>query len=215
MIAALRPIPEEQFVRVPCVPWEAYVAFCDALGERHIRVTYDQGEMEVMTLSSRHENQKCRLRRLVEFMTIDFEIEMVSAGSMTCRNEEMLRALEPDECYWIANAPLIRDRDDIDLDVDPPPDLALEFEISRSSLDRLSIYAVLKVPEIWRWDGSTLTVHILSPRGTYRVSKRSKAFPFLPLDEFSSFLKRPGVGELELTLSFRDWLRENRAKWKK
>ncbi len=215
MIATLVSAPEEHRFRLSLVPWEAYVAFCDCLGERHIRVTYDHGEMEVMTVSSRHERKKTRLRRLVEAITEELEIDIVSGGSMTCRNKEMLRALEPDECYWIENEPSVRDLDDIDLDEDPPPDLACEIEVSRSALDRMAIYAALKVPEVWRWDGETLSVHILAASGFYRAAKKSKAFPFLPIEEFVSYLTRTDLRGNAFIRAFRAWVSTNRPHWKK
>jgi Uma2 family endonuclease len=215
VIAKLKLIPEEQRLRLSLIPWKGYVAFCDAIGERHLRVTYDRGEMEVMSLSSEHEKEKKTLGRFMDVLSEEMEIEISSFGSMTCRNEGMQRALEPDECYWIRHEARVRGRKHIDLDSDPPPDLSVEIEISRSTLDRMSIYAALKVPEIWRWDGVTLTIHLLTSRGTYRVSTRSKAFPFLPMEEFVEFLKRTDLSEMKLIREFRAWVRANKNKWKK
>ena len=82
-------------------------------------------------------------------------------------------------------------------------------------LNRMSIYGALRVPEVWRWDGETLSVHLLTSRGTYRVSKRSKALPFLPLDEFRSFLMRNDLSETQLIRAFRTWVREHRDQWMK
>lgn len=168
-----------------------------------------------MSVSFKHENRKSRLGSFVAALVEEMEIEMVSGGNMTCRNEEMECALEPDECYWIAHEIAVRGREDIDFDVDPPPDLSLEIEISRSAMDRMEIYAALGVPEVWRWNGETLSVHLLGARGTYRVSRRSKAFPFLPLDDFASFLTRTDLTEMKLNRAFRAWVRENRAAWNK
>src|ERR1051325_6897600 len=189
MIATLPPRTKapEQRMRLSCVPWDAYVTFCDQLAERHMRVTYDHGEMEVMSLSPKHERKKTRLARFVEMLTLELDMEIEEFGSMTCRREDLECGLEPDECYWIDPNFAIADPDELDLESDPPPNLALEIEISRSSMNRMSIYAALKVAEVWRWDGKTLTIHLLGARGTYRVSKRSRAFPFLPMDEFVSF----------------------------
>src|SRR5262249_8000629 len=145
----------------------------------------------------------------------EMEIDIYSSGSMTCRREELARGLEPDECYWIEHEPLVRGRDDIDLGTDPPPDLALEIEISRSALDRMSIYAALRVPEVWRWDGEKLTVNLLTKRGTYRASEKSKAFPFLPLAEFAGFLNPTRLSETQLLRSFRTWVRKQKKQnWK-
>ena len=208
-------IPIEQRFRLSAIPWEGYIAFTESLGERPVRVTYDRGEMEVMSPSSRHENRKRLLGRLIEALTEELEIDIYSSGSMTCRREDLARGLEPDECYWIEHELAVRGREDIDLDNDPPPDLALEIEISRSALDRMSIYAALGVPEVWRWDGEKLTIHVRTTRGTYRKSDRSKAFPFLPVTEFAGFLERTKLSETQLLRSFRVWVRKQKKQnWK-
>jgi Uma2 family endonuclease len=216
MIAKLRQVygpPAEQRLRLSLIPWETYVTYSDALGPRRIRVTYDDGEMEIMTLSPKHEHEKTILARLVEALTEEVGWEIRSFGSMTSRRKDMKVGLEPDECYWIENEPLVRGRDDIDLAVDPPPDLALEIEISRGTLNRMDIYAALGVPEVWCWDGRTLRVLLLYSRKTYRRSRNSRTFPFLPLREFADFLKRPELGENELIRSFRAWVRKKSPKW--
>lgn len=207
-------IPAEQRLRLSCIPWEGYIAIREGLGERPVRVTYDRGELEIMSPSYRHENRKRLLGRLIEALTEEMEIDINSSGSMTFQREDLARGLEPDECYWIENEPVIRGREDIDLESDPPPDLALEIEITRSALDRMSIYAALGVPEVWRWDGKNLTVHVRTTRGTYRKSDRSKAFPFLPLSEFAGFLEPTKLSETQLLRSFRAWVRKQKKSWK-
>ena len=202
----LPPLADQRF-RLSMIPWDKYVVYSDGLGPRHVRVTYDRGEMELMTLSSRHEHKKRRLGRLVETLTEEMEIDIASFGSMTCRREDLERALEADELYWIENEPEVRGRDDIDLEVDPPPDLALEIEISRSTMNRMAIYAALRVPEVWRWNGESLRMMLLTSRGAYRQSDRSKAFPFLPLAEFVEFLLQSDQSETQLIRSFRTWVR--------
>jgi hypothetical protein len=67
----------------------------------------------------------------------------------------------------------------------------------------MSIYAALRVPEVWRWDGENLSINLLTRRGTYRLSGRSKAFPFLPLAEFARFLEETTQSETQLLRSFR------------
>jgi Uma2 family endonuclease len=207
------PVPTEQRLRLSCIPWKTYVDWSDGLGPRHIRVTYDRGEMEVMTLSPKHEKRKKLLARLVEALTEEMKIDIASGGSMTCRREDLKRGLEGDECYWIENEPLVRGRENIDLDVDPPPDLAMEIEVSRSTMNRMAIYAAIRVPEVWCWDGESLRVFLLTSRGTYRQSDHSRAFPFLPLAEFVKFLKQTDKSETQLLRSFRAWVRKEKRKW--
>ena len=206
-------VPAEQRFRLSGIDWPSYVAFGDLLDGRHIRLTYDRGELEFMTLSHQHEWSKKLLGRLVEALTEEMDIDIASGGSMTCRREDLERGLEPDECYWIANEPLIRGRDEIDLEEDPPPDLAMEVEVSRSTLDRMGLYARLRVPEVWCWDGQHLRVYLLDADGNYVESNRSLAFPFLPVAELERFLAQATtISETKLLRSFRAWVREQMAK---
>lgn len=134
---------------------------------------------------------------------------------MTHRREDLERALEGDECYWIAHEHAVRGKIDLDLEIDPPPDLFLEIEISRSLLDRMGILAAMGVPEVWRWDGETLRVCLLTQEGGYRESDKSLAFPFLPLDEFAAFLNKTGQSETQLIKSFRAWVGDQMTRgWK-
>src|SRR5207245_7198343 len=98
-------VPAEQRLRLSDIPWETYVLYSDGLGPRHIRVTYDRGEMEIMTVSSKHEHKKTLLGRLVEALTEEMEIDIASFGSVTCRRKDLKRALEADESNWMANEP--------------------------------------------------------------------------------------------------------------
>ncbi len=209
-------LPVEQRLRLSSIPWETYVTYSDGLGPRHIRVTYDGSEMEVMTLSPKHENQKRLLARLIDALTEEMEIDVASFGSMTCRREDLQRGLEADDLFWVQHEADVRGRTDIDLENDPPADLAVEIEISRSTLDRMSIYAALRIPEVWCWDGERLKVNLLTSRGTYRQSTTSKAFPFLPLDGFARFLQPTDLSETQLLRSFRAWVGEQKKLgWKK
>ncbi len=180
-------IPTEQRFVLAGIDWPAYVTFGELLGERHVRLTYDRGELEFMTLSPEHERAKKRLARLIEALTEELDIDIASCGSMTCRREDLERGLEPDECYSISHEAQVRGRTDVDLEQDPPPDLVLEVEISRSALDRMGLYASFGVSEVWRWDGQTIHVSRLQTDGHYADSQRSHVFPFLPLTEFTRF----------------------------
>jgi Uma2 family endonuclease len=208
-------VPAEQRFRISGIDWKTYVAFSDLLWDRHIRITYDRGEMELMTVSESHERGKTRLSRLVESLTEELAIDMAGLGSMTCRREDMERGFEPDECYWIAHEAAVRDREGIDFTRDPPPDLAIEVEISRSSIPRLPLYASLGVPEVWRWDGQRLIVVLLGDDGQHHESDRSLSFPFLPVAELVRFLTMTGVSETQVIRAFREWVREQQArKWR-
>src|SRR5438876_9399377 len=129
------------------------------------------------------------------------DINVASDGAVTCRREGLEHGLEPDDSYWIQNEPTVRGRLDIDLEEDPSPDLAIEIEVSRSTMDRMAIYAAMWFPEVWCWDGKSLRIFLLNSRATYRQSDHSRAFPFLPLAEFAEFIAPTDTGETQLLRS--------------
>jgi len=202
-------VPIEQRLVLCCVDYPTYVRFTDLLGERYLRVNYDGERMEIMTTSPKHERIKHLLGLFLVAVTEEMDIDMVGLGSMTCRREDVERGLEPDECYWIAHERQVRGRDDLNLERDPPPDLAIEVGVSRSVLDRLSLYASLRVPEVWRWDGRTLRVLLLGSDGEYHESPKSAALPFLPVAELARFVNAAStMSDTKVLRSFRAWVRE-------
>jgi Uma2 family endonuclease len=206
-------LPAEQRFVFRDADWQTYQAFLEALGDRPVRLTYDRGRLELMTLSHGHERCSNLLGRFIEALTEELDMPAQSGGSTTFNREDLDRGLEPDQCYYLENEPKVRDKHEIDLSVDPPPDLAVEVDISRSSLNRMGIYAALGVPEIWRYDGETLQVYQLGPDGEYVQATRSRHFPFLPLEEVTAFLRRrTEMSETSLVRTFRAWVREQAAR---
>lgn len=191
------------------VSWEQYIQIADGLGERNgTRATYDGASLELMTTSHQHERIKELLGNLFRMFSVEMAIPTVGGGSMTFRRSDLERGLEPDECYWITNEERMRVAREPDFRVDPPPDLCIEIEVSRTVVDRLSIYAALGVPEVWRCDGRSLTVLRLT-EGTYTEADESVEVPGFPVAEIPRFLD---LGEpLDDTTRLRNfvtWLRD-------
>jgi Uma2 family endonuclease len=200
-------IPEQRVV-LSDMGWEGYEAMLKLIGDRPIRLTYDRGDLELMVPSLDHERYKSLLGRLIETLTLELDLPCDAAGSTTWRKQFEDRGLEPDECYYLSNAGRVAGRK-VDLSVDPPPDLAIEVEISRSALNRMGIYAALGVPEVWRFDGETLRVEQLQPDGTYREVAVSPSFPFLPLNEVVRWLRLADtMGQTPWLRQFREWVRD-------
>src|SRR6266478_1708430 len=132
------------------VDWKTYSRLLKAFEERPgIRLTYDRGALEIMPLLE-HDIDGRFLGRIIIALTEELGLPILCGGSTTLRRQLHQRGIESDECYWIANEPRMRGRRALNLQRDPPPDLAVEVDVTSSSLDRLDIYATLGVPEIWR-----------------------------------------------------------------
>jgi Uma2 family endonuclease len=195
------------------IDWRTYARLLRLFNERRsIRLTYDRGDLEIMTLSPEHENLNLLLNHLVVAAAEELGLEIASYGSMTMRRRGRRRGLEADQCYWIANEARMRGRDRIDLRTDPPPDLVIEVDVSRSSLDRMTIYATLRVPEVWRLDSEGFCIQLLGPNGQYAPRPNSLSFPAVAASAVAGFLALRGqVGENALVRQFRDWIRQQVA----
>jgi Uma2 family endonuclease len=204
-----KPEPAQRFVLYG-VGWEGYEKILEVIGGRHIRVTYDRGDLELMSPLPPHEVYKKFFGRLLDALADELDIRILGYGSTTFRRQDLDRGLEPDECFYLSSAARIRDWRMIDLTIDPPPDLAIEIEITASCLDRMGVYAGLGVPELWRFDGTTLEVYLLGAGGEYRPAPGSRALPFLPVDEVVPLLHRTvELGDdRQVVRSLRAWVRE-------
>ena len=195
------------------VSWESYIRVGRAFQDRRLRMTYDRGTLEIMTVSPKHERSKHLLGQLIVALAYELGMDIAGFGNMTFKRRRKKRGLEPDECYWIQNEGIMRGKQEYDPRNDPPPDLVLEVEVSRSALNRLEIYLALGVPEVWRWDGTTITVHLLDQNGTYVVSDHSRAFPsFRPVELVPFLGMAPTQGERKMVQAFRDWVRDQAAR---
>lgn len=156
----------------------------------------------------KHEKWKARIARLIEMLSFELKIPVEPWGSTTFKREDREQGLEPDECYYIRNLPTMRDKDELELPQDPPPDLAIEVDITSRSIKREPIYAGIGIPELWRFEGDKLTVLGLRPDGSYEPIVHSKAFPFLPMATFEQFVLRLGTeDQIPVLEEFRDWVR--------
>lgn len=200
----------EQHFLLHNVSWQTYTRLLHAFADRPgIRLTYDRESLELMTLTHEHESYSEILSRLVYTLTEELNLPVKGGGSTTFRRRRRKRGLEPDSCWWIASEPRVRGKTVINLAKDPPPDLALEIDITHSSLDRLSIYAALGVPEVWRLENKTLVCHLLGSDGHYTTSPTGRAFPHLVVADISGFLALLGqVDENAVVRQFRAWVRQ-------
>jgi Uma2 family endonuclease len=157
----------------------------------------------------KHERGAELLNRFIIALTEELGLPLDAGGSTTLRRRRKLKGLEPDKCFWIANEPRVRGKEKLNLRTDPPPDLAIEVDITNSSLDRMGIYAALRVPELWRLDESGLTFHILAADGNYREVRQSQSFDFVSPADLVRFLAlRATLDNNAVVRQFRAWVRQ-------
>jgi len=201
------PVPGK--VLLSNISWQTYERLLTEMGDdRTIRLSYDRGLLEIMTPLLEHENPKEMLTALVGVLAEELNIEIVRAGSTTLNRPDLAKGSEPDSSFYIQNERLIKGKRKIDLTTDPPPDLAIEIDVSSSSLNRQAIYAAIGVPELWRCDRGVVQFLQLQA-GKYLPVERSLAFPILPVTELNQFLAQSKtVGETTLLRSFRAWVKQ-------
>jgi Uma2 family endonuclease len=210
-VDTLQPIPlrQQQRIVLDGVSWETYEQLLTDLLESHVRLTYCNSTLEMTGPIACHERWKNRYARLIHALSDERDIEVASLGSTTFRRRDLKKGVEPDECFYVQHADAIRTRpgDDIDLTVDPPPDLVIEIDITRASIPKQPIYAALGIPELWRFDGLHLAVLRLRD-GKYDVAESSGVFPFLPMGRFQEFARRLASERQPPVLrEFRDWVK--------
>lgn len=200
----------EQPVLLEDVSWETYEEFLEELDrhKRHLRVTYDDGRMEIMTLTNRHEQNKKLLARLVEMYALVMELDITGVGSLTLKKPKR-KGLEPDESYYVQTpAPDVMVMR-LDLKKYPPPDLGIEVDITRGSIARQPVYAFIGVPEVWRFDGERVNFLHRKRDGKYRTATHSKAFPDIAASDINRFIAMSSDMSQSATVrAFRDWLGE-------
>jgi Uma2 family endonuclease len=150
------------------ISWQQFENLLVDLGEsRAARFAYDDGTLEIMTPLPEHEYYKEALGDAIKDIAEVLDQDYESLGSTTWKREIKKAGVEPDNCFYFQNEPRIRGKLEYDLNQDPPPDLALEIDVTSKSLSRFSIYARLGVPEIWCYDSGELKIYQLQNEGYY------------------------------------------------
>lgn len=168
------PPPAGQRVLLSNISWKTYESLLeDHLSSSAPRFAYDRGALEIMNPSPEHERANRRLAQLVLAICEVWELDAEDFGSTTYKREDVERGFEPDSCFYIENEPLVRDKTSLDLDVDPPPDLVIEIDVTSFSLNKLPLYASIGVPEVWRYENGEIEVLLLDGE-SYRKLERSE-----------------------------------------
>ncbi len=207
-LAATTVPPEGSRIVLSDVSWDTYEKLLEAFAEHpKLRMNYYQGTLELMTPLPEHETYAWTFGRLITVLTEEMGMEIRGLKSTTWRSQPKAAGKEVDECFYIQNEAKVRNKLDIDLQNDPPPDLAIEIDLSNSSVDKMAIYAELKVPEIWRYTEGKLIINLLEGSG-YIESETSLAFGSFPVKELTQFIQLDSQkGENARMREFREWVR--------
>ncbi|GMR22853.1 MAG: Uma2 family endonuclease [Acidobacteriota bacterium] len=202
--------PPEQSVVIANVSWRTYVNLLEDLAESSTpRLTFDRRTLEIMSPTKKHERLNRVLAQLVEVLTDELGVDMENLGSTTFKREDLERGFEPDSCFYFEQAELVRSKEELDLSVDPSPELVIEIDVTSASIHKDPIYAQLGVREVWRYDGNELRIGTLVGEG-YVASETSEALPLVTATVLSQFLERSRTTKRpELVKSFRRWIRES------
>ncbi len=194
------------------ISWATYEGLlADHENSNAARFTYDRGTLEIMILSAKHEKPNRTISLLVELIAEEMEVDVENFGSTTFKREDLLRGFEPDTCFYIQNLARIEGKDEIDLTVDPPPDLIIEIDITHSSLDKLPIYAQIGAPEVWRYDGTKLAIFRLEV-GAYVERNESGVLPRLASADISRFIEdSKSLRRTAWVRSVRGWARAHKS----
>jgi len=201
-------IPPGQQLLMKDISWQMYEDLLEDLGEkRGSRINYSQGILEIMVPLPEHEDNKVMIADFVKAILEEWDIEFRSLGSTTFKSQRMNQGLEADDCFYIENEAKVRGQKRINLSIDPPPDLAIEIDIT--SRTQFNNYEALGVGELWRFNGTSLEINVLQD-GVYIQGDESPHFPGLSLKKnIPEYLERSKVeGRNKTMKAFRAWVRE-------
>ncbi len=224
MVTTAAKATSSQRVILSNISWQTFETILSEMGnDRATRLVYDHGTLEIMTPLMPHEHNNRLLEHLVfalaEELNLNLKstgaeelnLNLKSTGSLTCKRPDLLRGVEPDSSFYIQNEPVMRQKQNLDLTQDPPPDLVVEVDYTSASVDRLSIYLALGVPEVWRYDEPVMQIYQLRD-GVYIPGNVSPTFANLPLTtEIPRFLQESlKIGEIPMIHSFRTWVKQQK-----
>ena len=193
------------------VDWDSYVRMRNHPGNGHLRMSYLDGTLILVSPEIVHDRYVRRLAMVIDEVTEALGIFVEGIATTTLRRKRDGRrrgsGKEADYAFYFgANAERMHRRDDLNLDSDPPPDLAIEVDHKADSSKALALYARLGLPEVWRYrpDSKTLWFGRLSGNA-YESIDRSLALPRLTRSLVLLALDR--IEELG-TSAAKPWLRD-------
>jgi len=203
--------PAEQRIVLENVSWETYQRLLsEHVDSTGTRFAYDGGSLEIMVVHAEHEEINRTLAAVAEAAAMAMERDFCRLGSTTFRRQDLSKGFEPDSSFYFENADKVRGKAEIDLVVDPPPDLIIEVDLTSSSLNRFAIFAAIGVREVWRYAEGQLTISALDA-GQYRTCARSVVLPPLTPVVLARFVEQSRHLKPHLWFArIQEWVRRQR-----
>src|SRR6516162_1099678 len=140
--AAVEHLPPAAVLTLDDVSWKEYELILEEFEERpDLRITYDQGRLDIVTTSRAHERRNRFVVQMVWLLADHFNVEVEDIGGTTEKRKREQKGTEPDTSFYIGDLERTIGKDDLNLETDAPPDLVIEIDKSNQSLRKLPIYA--------------------------------------------------------------------------
>ena len=206
---ATKYLPDGATLLIHGFDWDEYELLLVDLGHSpHLRLSYDTGNLRIVSTSAEHEEYATVVEHLILTFCDESETIAEARGRATWRKHALEKGVEADASYYIRNAQRIIGKRKIDLIEDPPPDLVLEVDLSTEARHKFPIYAALGVSEIWRYDGEVIEFYLLRD-GDYVEAGTSEELPGLPRELFIESLN---VSKTQGQTAARKYLRSGMRK---
>ena len=206
-LSLLDELPDYATLTLQGVSWDEYQDWLDALPEvKSVRLSYDEGRLQIMPVSASHESYAMFFNRLMNIISLRLRLNIRFFGSTTLKSDRKKKGNEPDACFYVQRVALIGNKIALDFGQDPFPDIAVEVDVFHESLSKFPIYAALDVSELWHYDTQRVVIYQLE-NGAYHPAQQSLAVPLLTSEVLTEYLNRyRDEGELETLLAFEQWV---------
>ena len=196
-------------ITIANLSWEDFEALLNDLGEkRKTRLTYYQGCLEIMSPLAIHERPHRIIAYIITTILESQGRNWEDFGSATLKLPNVA-GVEPDTCFYIDNASVVQGCSNLNLEQYPPPDLAIECDVT--SQTTINAYTAIKVPEVWIYSNHQLTVYILD-NNNYRTVENSLSFPHFPVKQLIPQLVQKAIqqGTRPMLQQLKQWIMDNR-----
>jgi Uma2 family endonuclease len=208
-LEAIEHLPAGAILVFQQVSWEQYEnLLADLVDRPGLRVSYDEGRLEIMSPLPEHERYKEFILQLTRVLCEELDIPLEPFGSTTWKRRKLRKGAEPDTCFYVANIQRIIGKRTINLESDPPPDIVVEIDTTNESLSKFPIYAAFGVSEIWRYDGNRVQMYELTGNVSYAETSASRFLPQLTSSPLAGALESSKAqGHTEALKAFRQKIR--------